>query len=209
MCQDGATSSVPLYFINGSKTLGANESDVRCLGDAISGTASFTKNLILGHQRFYKFTPSQCEKCAARLGRPLPMTCMKRVYTDNLDVINVPCARSADLLGGPDAAQLVVVDAEGEDDHVVARLLDIGRGVPPPVLIYEQSHLRPARRAALAQRLRDVGMRTYNRTAHRMPPRSGSVSLSPSSWTQIRHVLARIDARDNAGWVVPSSGAFR
>ena len=208
MCQDDATTSVPLYFINGSKTLGANESDFRCMGgNVISGTASFTRSLIMAHQRFYKYTPSQCANCAKFLGRPLPPTCMRRVYSDNLDVISVPCARAADLLSGSETALLVVVDAEGEDDHIVTRLIELRKGAPPPVLVYEQAHLKKDRKHALARRLRSAGMVPYNRSAMRAP----FSPLSAASWSDIRRALTRVDMRDNAAWVLyPSTaGALR
>ena len=240
VCPDGAMAAVPLFFVNGSRTLGANESDIRCLGDVVSGTASFSKAHVVAHQRFYRFTPSQCMGCSERLGRPLPPTCMKRVYTDNLDMISVPCAQPDQMpLGGrggasasaaairsahrrPHArasadgsgdsslaaaaprarerlasASLVVVDAEGEDDRVVGRLLEMAGGVPPPVLVYEQAHLRSSRRAALASRLRAAGLAVYNRTRARTPPGG----LGPTTWSQLRHALARLDSRDNALWV--------
>ena len=144
----GSPTTIPLYFINGSRTLGANESDVRCLGDVVSGTASFSKALVMAHQRFYRYTPSQCASCATRLGRQLPPTCMRRVYADNLDVLQVRCAHAGQLFGvnatgvdrqaPPGSVSLLVVDAEGEDDRVVARMLAILGGEAPSVLVYEQ-----------------------------------------------------------------------
>ena len=131
---------------------------------------------------------------------------MKRVYEANLDVMDVPCATAATLLDGGGASSsaggsarlrrvaLVVVDAEGEDDRVVSRLLEMGGGAPPAVVVYEQSHLRGARRAALAQRLRAAGMVAYNRTAMRAPPRRGvDEPLGAASWAQVRHVLAHLE----------------
>lgn len=212
ICGDTSAASVPLYFINGSRTLGANESDVRCLGDVVSGTASFSKALVMAHQRFYRYTPSQCASCATRLGRQLPPTCMRRVYADNLDVLQVRCAHAGQLFGvnatgvdrqaPPGSVSLLVVDAEGEDDRVVARMLAILGGEAPSVLVYEQAHLRGSRRAALHSRLRAAGMSLYNRTGMRRAPKGST--LSPASWAQIRHVLARIEPRDNAAWVAGS-----
>lgn len=223
VCPEAMALSVPLYFVNGSRTLGANESDIRCLGDDVSsGTASFSRGLVLSHQRHYRFTPSQCALCAAALGRPLPPNCMRRVYEANLDVMHVPCARAADVLptgdGGGDGSSaaagiiaaatarrrltVLVVDAEGEDDHVVVRLLDMmGSSGPPTVIIYEQVHMRAARRAALAKRLRESGMRIYNRTAMRTPPRGRAAELSAVRWNQLRSVLSRTGP-DNAAWIV-------
>ena len=237
VCADVAMDAVPLFFVNGSLTLGANESDIRCLGDVVSGTASFSKAHVVAHQRFYRFTPSQCMGCAARLGRPLPPTCMKRVYTDNLDMIRVPCAQADQMpfggRGGAGAgaaasrsahrrqhahasadgdssltaaaprerlasASLVVVDAEGEDDRVVDRLLEMAGGMPPPVLVYEQAHLRSSRKAALATRLRAAGLAVYNRTSRAQAPPGG---LGETTWSQLRKALTRLDSRDNALWV--------
>ena len=210
-CPDSASSTVPLYFVNGSKTLGANESDIRCLGEkgAVSGTASFSRALVAGNQRFYRFTPSQCANCAKMLGRPLPPTCMRRVYADNLDVVNVSCVRQATELFDSGAAassesssariSLAVIDCEGEDDHVVGRLLEMISGQPPEVLVYEQSHLKGHRRSTLASKLRALGMTTYNRSTMKQPP-AGS-ALSQASWGHLRHVLNRMDtSRDNAAW---------
>ena len=70
-CPDASATTVPLWFINGTKNLGSNESDVRCAGAAISGTASFSRAHVMQHQRFYKFTPSRCANCARELGRAL------------------------------------------------------------------------------------------------------------------------------------------
>ena len=211
-CPDAAARSVPLYFINGTRTLGSNESDVRCVGKAISGTASFSKPHVLQHQRWYRFTPSQCATCSKLLGRALPPTCMRRVYLDNLEVANVPCAAVHQLLpsnttsaaaGSRVGADVVVVDVEGEDDKVVGRYLDLV-APPPSVLVYEHAHLRTPRRAALASRLRAAGMVPYRAAETKAPP--GSLAgLRTHHWTAMRRVLARVNTNDNAVWVRRSS----
>ena len=207
VCADATTESMPLYFINGSRTLGSNESDARCLGDAVAGTASFSKQHVLSHQRFYRFTPSQCAACAARLGRALPPTCMKRAYADNLDVLQVPCAPAAQVLkplgdgGGSSRVALIVIDAEGEDDHVAMRLLEMRLGQPPAVLVYEHSHLRPSRHAALKTKLRDAGMRPYNRSGAALRLGEDAPAMPAASWAQLRRALVRVEARDNSVWL--------
>ena len=204
-CPSATARAMPLYFVNATKTLGANESDVRCVGDAIFGTASFSKAQVLRHQRWYRFTPSQCMACARRLGRPLPPTCMRRVYTDNLDVLTVPCASPEQLLASASSRtsssrgiDALIVDVEGEDDRVVNRYLDLLAGaVPPPVVVYEHVHLGDARNAALRVRLRGAGMRPFNWASMRSPP---ARSMPPATWNHLRRVL-RGSERDNAVWV--------
>lgn len=202
-CADASMSSAPLYFINGSKTLGANESDVRCEpGGAISGTASFSKAQVLQHQRFYRFTPSQCSACAARLGRPLPPTCMKRIYTDNLDTLDVRCVRTSDLTAAHQRTiDALVVDAEGQDAVVVTRVLDDHRAAleaPPTVIVYEHVHLKAASRTRLGTRLVAAGLSPYRARAPNVFPEG-------LAWQSLRHVLKRVNTLDNSVWVVNKS----
>lgn len=218
-CVDDASQSMPLWFVNGTRTLGANESDVRCVGKAISGTASFSRAHVLQHQRWYRYTPSQCAACSRLLGRALPPTCMRRVYLDNVEVANVPCATYRHLFparnrssGGQTSSELlgadaVVVDVEGADDKVVSRYLDLAtEAATPSVLVYEHAHLRPQRRAALASRLRAVGLVQYRASEMKAPPGT-MANLHARHWTAMRHVLARVNANDNAVWVRRSSQA--
>ena len=216
-CPDASATTVPLWFINGTKNLGSNESDVRCAGAAISGTASFSRAHVMQHQRFYKFTPSQCANCARELGRALPPTCMRQLYSANLEVANVPCARPEHILptaraisssssggggGGSNMVDVLVVDVEGEDDRVVARYLELAGGVPPYVLVYEHVHLRKPRKAALVARLERAGMRPYVHAAMREPP---AHELPARAWSMLRHHLARVSPKDNTVWVLNSS----
>ena len=119
VCPDASASSTMLWFINVSKMLGSNVSDARCLGDlsATSGTASLSRRHVTQYQRFYRFTPSQCKACSERLQKPLPPSCLSRVYVDNLDNVSVPCARLVS-----ERADALVVDAEGWDAAALTRL---------------------------------------------------------------------------------------
>lgn len=218
LCPDGSPASMVLHFINGSRTLGANESDVRCMfDDAISGTASFSRAHVVAHQRWYRKTPSQCARCSEKLGRPLPPTCLRRVYTDNLDSIDVPCASAAQLL--PDsgsnhqstdsaqhvstrAADFVVVDTEGADDMVISRYLQLAPR-PPALLVFERTFIPGRRWKALSTLLRAAGLQPYNRTAMRKVPRGSELRLA--DWRMLRAVISlgsRDFLRDNSVWAL-------
>ena len=234
-CPDATARLVPLYFINGTKSLGANESDIRCVGEAILGTASFSRSHVLQFQRWYRYTPSQCAKCAKRLGRPLPPTCMRQLYTANLDVADVPCARPEQIVatsgggsGGSSSsggsggnsgsgrggredelhshrrpADAVIVDVEGEDDHVVLRYLELTAALGrPSVLVYEHAHLRSNRRSALESLLQLAGMTPYRHAEMKQPPPGRLQEPSERRhWATMRHILARVNTHDNAVWV--------
>ena len=203
-CADAAAVQVTLWFLNSTKGHGSNVSDARCLGDAgvIAGTASFSPGQVVQYQRFYRFTPSQCAACGQRIGRPLPPNCMSRVYSGNIDSMSVPCARLNATAGRSRAADVLVVDAEGQDAAIVRRYLEIARARPPRVVVYEHSHLRRGQRDDLAQRLRAAGMTQHEphllgransalRAAHRGMP----------MWSALGRALSKLDARDNSVWV--------
>ena len=201
-CSEPGVSSVPLYFINGSRTLGSNESDIRCIGGdgAISGTASFSRQHVMAHQRFYKFTPSQCRSCAARLGRPLPPTCMRRVYADNLQMLDVRCVRTEDVAPDARSPDAVVIDAEGQDGKIVLRLLDDFRthGARMPfVIVYEHAHLRAGHKQQLAASLQALGFSPYRSGK----AARGSALPNGMAWTAMRHALNRVNAVENSLWV--------
>ena len=225
LCRDGSPPSMVLYFVNGSRTLGSNESDVRCMfDDAISGTASFSRAHVVAHQRWYRSTPSQCAKCSALLGRPLPPTCMSRVYTANLDSIDVPCASVAQLLSNsndertdatqrrlPRAADFVVVDTEGADDMVVARYLQLAPR-PPALLMFERTFIPGKRWKKLFNRLRAAGLQPFNWTGMRSVPRGSE--LRRADWRMLRAVLwRRLRSRDflkeNSVWALASTEPAR
>ena len=94
---------------------------------------------------------------------------MRRVYTDNVQVLSVSCedpVRAAlDLRQqsrkGVSPVDALVIDTEGADDRVVLRYLQLAGG-PPPVLVYEVAHLRKPRRTALAARLAAHGIIYYH-----------------------------------------------
>jgi hypothetical protein len=207
VCAEAEDASVTLWFVNTSHALGSNHSDPRCLGDlgAIQGTASVTRKLVLQNQRFYRYTPSQCKACAARLQRPLPPNCMSRVYLDNLQNSSVPCSRLASLR----TADVLIVDAEGLDAVVVRRYLQVA-SKPPSALVYEHAHLPGSTRLALAAHLKALGMErftatmakarwpTFRRWSHQRQ------KLGPR-WDILRRVLLRVEARDNSVWLMNRS----
>lgn len=198
VCTTDDAEYTTLWLINTTKTIGSNHSDARCLGDlaAISGTASLSRKQVLQYQRFYRFTPSQCAACSQRLGRPLPPSCMSRVYLDNLENVSVPCVplRAASEW----AADVLVVDAEGHDADVVARYLEVVKATPPRALVYEHAHLRGTIRLQLAHRLSAAGMVRHDTGRHRSTRRG----QQPWGWAALRHVLARVDVKDNSVWVL-------
>ena len=212
VCETAAARWTTLWLINASKTLGANHSDARCLGDAgaISGTASLSRRQVMQYQRFYRFTPSQCARCAQQLGRPLPPSCMSRVYLDNLENISVPCAQLGGTAAAP--ADVLVVDAEGQDAEVVSRYLELA-GSTPRAIVYEHAHLRGSTRSSLAARLAANGMVRTTEVAQLPRGRHAGLRGAAGSakrigpWAALRLALARIDLKDNSVWLLNSTGA--
>jgi hypothetical protein len=169
LCLDPDALNTTLWSLNLTKNIGMNESDPRCLGNLQTELASLSKGHLLAHQRWYPYTPSQCRKCAATLGRALPSTCLSRVITDNLEPTSVPCGsfeRELRHLGEPLAPpELLVSDAEGHDDQVITRYFATGLA-PPAFLRYEWNHLGRQRAQKLANLLRDVhGMVPFSQGA--------------------------------------------
>lgn len=229
VCLDAAASAMPLFFVNASRTHGSNDSDTRCLGSendveaTLSGMASFSEAHIIKHERFYRYTPSQCARCAQRLSRPLPPTCMRRVFSANLDRISVACAPFTRSLiaslsstfsdgGGVAgskglgervseqslAAGALVVDAEGADALIVERYLESGLPLPSAI-VYESAHLRSSSKRRLTARLAQVGMAQYEpRSLRRMRP---PASIPSWLWRGLRLALSRVEARDNIVWL--------
>ena len=213
VCESAAARWTTLWLINVSKTFGANHSDARCLGDlsAISGTASLSRRQVTQFQRFYRFTPSQCAKCAQQLGRPLPPSCMSRVYLDNLENISVPCAQLSTITAAP--VEALVVDAEGQDADIVRRYLDLA-GSTPRAIVYEHAHLRRSTRASLAERLTAAGMvRATDLATQLLRGRHAALRGTPTTaqwngpWAALRHALKRVDSKDNSVWLLNSTGS--
>lgn len=209
VCTDVMAATATLWYINATKTLGSNHSDARCMGDfaAASGTASLSRGQVVQYQRFYRYTPSQCAACSLRLQRPLPPSCMARVYLDNLESVSVPCARfDVESLGTVDA---LVIDAEGADAAIVTRYLDVAR-TPPQALVYEHAFLHGPTRAKLAARLNRAGMVRFGKE-HELPRRGGAAGRTRRGrrgpWAALRLALSRVDTRQNSVWLLVGNGS--
>jgi hypothetical protein len=180
ICSDAAARNMSLWSIDGSstKSYGNNESDIRCIGDALRHeSASLSKAGLLAHSVQMRFTPAQCLRCEQIVGRALPPTCLKRAIFDNIISSDVPCANMRELLstafagdkGATDLQQpgearpphVLEVDAEGLDTVVLERYLKSGLRAPP-VVIFEQSHMRGSQRSTTGAMLKRNGMVPFN-----------------------------------------------
>ena len=92
---------------------------------------------------------------------------------------------------------------------MVTRYLEgMGANARPRVLVYEHAHLRGTIRARLAAQLRAMGMARSAELAAALhaqsgrSPREAKLSAIGRPWVALRHVLGRIDVRDNSVWIV-------
>jgi hypothetical protein len=172
LCTNSTEEFVKMWSLNTTRNLGSNESDVRCMGARLpSVIASLSRQHLLKHQVAY--SPTICERCSRRLGRPLPKTCTRHVVDANLQWSRVQCSSVArELPAGRRSPDVLMIDAEGADDHLVRQYFKSGLE-PPSQLVFEQTHLNKARRWQLAWFLNSTGMRLCNTTKNRnsMVPR--------------------------------------
>ena len=125
---------------------------------------------------------------------------MRRVYADNLQVLDVRCIRTEDVATAARSPDAVVIDAEGQDGKIVLRLLDDFRahGVRmPSVIVYEHAHLRAAQKQQLAASLQQLGFSPYRSGK----AAKGSALPNGMAWTAMRHALNRVNAVENSLWV--------
>ena len=86
-----------VWFVNTSRReyLEANESDSRCLRlpglTWIKEIASVYKSHLRKHGEALSRTERRCRWCSKIVGRRLPPTCMRRLISDNMERIDVPC----------------------------------------------------------------------------------------------------------------------
>ena len=149
VCMNATQSDARLWSLNLTRNLGSNESDVRCLGAKLPTViVSLSKRHLLKHQMGY--SPTMCTRCSKHLSRPLPPTCLRHAIDANLQASRVACSNVArELPTGRRYPDVLVVDAEGADDIIVRQYFKSGLE-PPRHLVYEQNHLTPKRRWAIA-----------------------------------------------------------
>eukprot|EP00966_Prymnesium_polylepis_P307377 7103207-Prymnesium_polylepis.1 len=100
ICANKSQSSITLWYMNGTATLGSNHSDVRCLGrdTFVTAIASLNRAHVQRFQGYYYSTPKACRRCAAKLNRSLPSNCMRHVFNHNIKERSVRCASVVDLI---------------------------------------------------------------------------------------------------------------
>lgn len=149
VCTNATQTFARLWSLNLTKNLGSNESDVRCMGARLPTViVSLSKRHLLKHQMPY--SPTMCARCSKHVGRKLPPTCIRHAVDANLQADRVPCSNVArQMPAGRRYPDVLVVDAEGSDDMIVRQYFESGLE-PPRHLVYEQNHLTPKRRWAIA-----------------------------------------------------------
>ena len=110
---------------NATGNWGSTDADARCVGSEKEGgswlpqIASLSRAHLVRQQVSLKKTPNQCRMCAERLGHPLPPNCLRHVVRFNIKTQEVPCMCLSHLLQGETRLELLVVDAEGFDSHIL------------------------------------------------------------------------------------------
>ncbi len=176
-CGDARLKMYSIDLTNATGNWGSNDSDARCFAaNAGPGTcvphcrgvshwtseiASLDRGLVLRHSRLFGFGPSQCRRCAQRLGRPMPGDCMRNVIAKNIKTTEVRCFCVANELGGRlrlrrgHHLSLLIVDAEGRDDAVLWQFPF--ETIRPARVLFEANHLGLLRFYGIAGRLRAWG----------------------------------------------------
>tara|TARA_B110001452_G_scaffold93486_1_gene77187 strand:+ start:104 stop:1372 length:1269 start_codon:yes stop_codon:yes gene_type:complete len=135
-CQQESITMYSLDFYNRTNW-GSDDADGRCMhfddfnrraNAWYSEVASVSREMILQYQN--RDTPRLCKACSEALGRPLAPNCMRRVMEANMVATEVPCLclrravaqrrRGRPQRQGAAAVQLLVIDTEGHDAHVLA-----------------------------------------------------------------------------------------
>eukprot|EP00308_Calcidiscus_leptoporus_P025474 CAMPEP_0119357874 /NCGR_PEP_ID=MMETSP1334-20130426/6188_1 /TAXON_ID=127549 /ORGANISM="Calcidiscus leptoporus, Strain RCC1130" /LENGTH=315 /DNA_ID=CAMNT_0007372225 /DNA_START=45 /DNA_END=992 /DNA_ORIENTATION=+ len=148
---------------NATGNWGSPTADVRCITGRADGRSPFHFVLELSsfsQQHVTKHAGPgvsyhNCALCAAALQRPLGSDCLKDVIWKNLRPLEVSCACIGADLAGERSVELLVVDAEGHDDHAIAAYPL--RSHPPRRIIFEPKHMPESRVVALGNQLRASG----------------------------------------------------
>ena len=166
VCHSCAKTSQPMWWVDLQSTLhhGSNDSDTRCAVSEAPGIAEFsslTEAHVTRQAYLFQRSPNRCARCASRIQRPLPPTCLSKVIEKNLRRTEVRCvclheeARMAAALarhptarasaaGTPtpllEAVSLLMIDAEGHDFEVLASY-PFG-SVPTWRVMFEAHHMR-------------------------------------------------------------------
>ena len=176
-CGDARLQMYSIDLTNATGNWGSNDSDARCFAaNAGPGTcvphckgashwtseiASLDRAHLMRHSRLFGYGPSQCRRCAQRLGRPMPGDCMRNAIAKNIKTTEVRCFCVATELGSRlrlrrgRRLSLLVVDAEGHDDAVLSQFPF--ETVRPARVLFEPNHLGPHRFYGIAGRLRAWG----------------------------------------------------
>ena len=139
---------------------GTNFSDPRCItltgARWVQELGSFRKAHVLeAAKQLGKNQKQRCEECSALLARPLPWNCLRRVVFDNIVSTTVPCVCLKELLREEKHADLLMVDTEGFDFHVLQQYpFDT---VETARVVYESAHLADEEVIAAAEKLRALG----------------------------------------------------
>ena len=157
----GSQTSISLWVLNGTETLGSNHSDIRCLGREtfVSAIASLNRAHVQRFQGQYYLTPNQCRRCSIKLNRPLPPNCMRHVFNHNIREKKVRCASIVDTIqehqhGAPD---FLVIDAEGAEATVLQQYFASGLRLPARIR-YEKTYMGPEVHHNITTHLRSRGM---------------------------------------------------
>lgn len=102
---------------NATGNWGTNRSDARCaqLGGAawVSEIASLRQWHLIAQARNLKYTQAKCDKCAGKLGKPMPPDCLSQVIQENMVSHVVSCTCLAEELREWTAVTLLMIDTEG------------------------------------------------------------------------------------------------
>ena len=178
VCDACGSAPLQMYSVdltNATGNWGSNDSDARCLAanagpeaciPRCEGASHWTSEIasldrahVTKHNRFFKYGPNQCRRCAARLERPLPNDCMRNVIVKNVKATEVHCFCAATELGKRlrrgNRLSLLMVDAEGHDDAVLRQFPFAT--IRPARVQFEANHLGWWRFHRLARHLRAWG----------------------------------------------------
>eukprot|EP00308_Calcidiscus_leptoporus_P001326 CAMPEP_0119378932 /NCGR_PEP_ID=MMETSP1334-20130426/50595_1 /TAXON_ID=127549 /ORGANISM="Calcidiscus leptoporus, Strain RCC1130" /LENGTH=311 /DNA_ID=CAMNT_0007398299 /DNA_START=32 /DNA_END=967 /DNA_ORIENTATION=- len=189
-CQE---PTMPMYYVdftNATGNWGTAQADARCLSAAgqhsLSEISSFSRSHLMKHQRMNNpYGGRACVGCSARLNRSYPINCLKFVIKHNIRSRDVRCAcfdgdaaphdeprGAVDVLGGVPNTSLLVIDAEGHDDEVIAAY-PLGRPrARPRRVIFEAKHLVPERFRAAVSRLQACGYECVQNCNASVPTRA-------------------------------------
>ena len=196
-CTSLNTSMWHIETTNTTGNWGSNDSDVRCITENhprgtryhyLLELTSFTAAHLLKHFG-PGFSPSTCMDCSLNLHRPMPFDCMRNIVWKNLRQLPVACACFERELGSETSVDLLFVDAEGHDDHVLASYPFNSH--PPQRLVFEPKHISARRFHVLARRLNHLGYQCLDELREGLNC-SARAHLGTSSWHRVRSPSAGI-----------------